>query len=589
MSDNHPPPQQQRSPQHPQHPSLPYIPERSGSLLTGSARPDRPHSASHSPLSRTSTPPQPNSLHPLVATALSRADTAVGLDNEGRYQPALQAYNETVLMFERIMEKADATQLRNKGIGGSGIGEERGPGLSEVDRKRIIAMRNAYIRRAETLNGFLGGAGRTCAPTTTFPSSPPPAAAAASSNPSTRAASYTHHRHSVLARTYEQVFDELTANTTLTAPRPSPQRHNNKAFTLLTALLDSMTTTTTTSSVPISDVVLIPPQLWVAPSHKLPSIETKIAACETVAAILRPISESTSAVTTPISATPSTHSNAQDPRILLRDLTTAVHNLEQLRSTLVKKHKFFASADSTPVNSPTTSASSLTFSNHNLPTGSSSHFTTTAATTSSAAADNRHNHHRVKHWSSKITKGMEKLTSRPSLQHLDQQHSAHATLVAPPQSASANSSAISLHLHHQPALSLDTLATHPQPTHHSTSATPSASIPAALNPPPPTPTTPTPAPHHHPTTTTSPTAYRDALVRVLATVTPLASLHQHLINNPSTTTAAPMSDSTRILLIDAAETLAQNVAAILYTGFLKRDLQSLAARFWKKMRRVALA
>ncbi|KAJ3161413.1 hypothetical protein HDU86_007195 [Geranomyces michiganensis] len=683
MADHHPPPhppplpidaRYRRAPG-----QTPIIPERSGSLLAGahaaaasataallhpspsvrSADSAFPTSASSSAFSSSTAAAydaDASEIQRMVRKALELASVAVSLDNDSDYPRSLQAYNDTILLFETICERDDDICMRNNHLGpyrksppqpplGPDTVPKASTGLAPGEKKRIIALRGSYMRRSEILSGVLNahyayrpipadlaamvaGTSRHFATQTTAPH-PSLTNSATSSR-----RSITPRRYSLAPRSYEQTYDELVHAACMAAehakhpPDVGQQSDARHTFKLFAALLESMATTAIAGGADLTHALRIPAQLWIAPTHKLQAVDAKIAVCDAVVAILRPFQPDQQLMV----ALQQHQQQQQQQRpsgggggggggsqaLFIAELTAAAATLESLRAAMVKKHRFFASGDTTSSasSSPVVSTASLPYQNNGSSISSSSIYSSNASSTTGAGAatmasssSTRESHHsgqRVKHWGSKLSKGMEKLTSRPSLQHLDQYHMS--------QSLSSVASASQTNV-----AAINTTNTGSgtsggggggggggeRSTAMSTSFDSLAS-PITTSAPPNTPLD-------------APTAYRDALARCLASASPLgkaredvldtiareqslsmmlsasSSLHADYSSSSSSTMTtsdaelhARATDSQRAVL-DALDAVARGLKALIVVGFLKRDVGVLAARFWKKMRRVAVS
>ncbi|KAJ3017592.1 hypothetical protein HKX48_003457 [Thoreauomyces humboldtii] len=453
---------------------------------------------------------------PFGHTSLMHVPFPVELDKQQHRSAAQDAYNDAILLFEEIIERSDEEYLQTQRLGrhsGKGAVPKDAPArvnrLTSADRDKLIKMRKIYVDRSETLAQETGKSGH------------PPVATAALSRRANSAATTASSRSP--PRTYEAMYDEMLSSIS-NAPQPVTDNSQidfggcSRTLAVLAALRKSMTRG---SGAAITPTLGIPLALWTVPLHKVHAADAKIAACDSVAAILKPIAAHLTVVTASqttqnsggLPTSSSATSLASPPRIirdfraLAGDLRTAQTQLDALRSTLVRKHKAFALDLATPSASPNVSSNSLPHTPTNTPT------TATAPST------------RVKHWGSKLSKSMEKLTSsRQSLQHLD---------VSTPLLLGDDGSG-----------------------YGSTDGSREQSGGSD-----------------------SPTAYRDALRRLFAAVEVLEHVHVAL----AATEGDPRSRPVR----EALEPLVLQLGSFLVTGFLRRDVLNLGVRFWKKMRKVA--
>ncbi|KAI8593474.1 hypothetical protein BDZ88DRAFT_448441 [Geranomyces variabilis] len=601
----------------------PVIPERSGSLLPGAQATVAaaasatahllPPFSSTARIERTNSPTSATAfsssvvagcdsdvseIQRMVRKALELASVAVSLDTDSDYPRSLQAYNDTILLFETICERDDDICMRNNHLGpyrkcppvpplGPDTVPKASVGLAPGEKKRIMALRGSYMRRSEILSGVLNAH---------YAYKPIPADLAAmvagtprhvlnqaphpliSSSTSSRR-SITPRTYSLAPRSYEQTYDELVNTASLSTepakhPPDMPQPSDaGRTFKLFAALLESMTTTAVAGGADLTPALRIPAQLWVAPTHKLQAVDAKIAVCDAVVAILRPFQTEQQLMVA--LQRPGGGSQA----LFVAELTAAAATLESLRAAMVKKHRFFASGDSTPMASPVVSTASLPYQN-----SSSSSSLLSAATASTRDSHGIHGHsgQRVKHWGSKLSKGMEKLTSRPSLQHLDQFHMS--------QSSSSIASASQNQASNNAATNSDSRGgaggsggggSAPLGT-----SLDSLSSPITTSAPPNTPLD-------------APTAYRDALARCLASASPLGKARedvldtvarqQHILGTETDAELAARATDQQRAVLDALDSVARGLKALIIVGFLRRDVGVLAARFWKKMRRVAVS
>ncbi|KAJ3179878.1 hypothetical protein HDU87_002446 [Geranomyces variabilis] len=606
----------------------PVIPERSGSLLPGAqaaaasmtahllpaftstARPDHTSSpispSAFSSSAAAGYGSDASEIQRMVRKALELASVAVSLDTDSDYPRSLQAYNDTILLFETICERDDDICMRNNHLGPyrkcppvPPLGPDTVPkasiGLAPGEKKRIMALRGSYMRRSEILSGVLNAhyaykpipadlAAMVAGTPRHLLSQAPPYPLANSSTSSRR--SITPRRYSLAPRSYEQTYDELVHNALSTEPAKHPpdmtqQSDAGRTFKMFAALLESMTTTAVAGGADLTHALRIPAQLWVAPTHKLQAVDAKIAVCDAVVAILRPF-QTEQQLMVALQRSGAGGSQA----LFVAELTAAAATLESLRAAMVKKHKFFASGDNTPV------SSSPVVSTASLPYQSSSSSSLLSAATAASTRDVSHGIHghsgqRVKNWGSKLSKGMEKLTSRPSLQHLDQFHmsqssSSIATTASQNQAGNNSAGMISDSRSNSGGGSGGGGGLAPMGT-----SLDSLSSPITNSAPPNTPLD-------------APTAYRDALARCLASASPLGKAREDLLDtvareqrvlgNSETDAelAARATDQQRAVL-DALDAVARGLKALIIVGFLRRDVGVLAARFWKKMRRAAVS
>ncbi|KAJ3233068.1 hypothetical protein HDU81_002528 [Chytriomyces hyalinus] len=82
-----------------------------------------------------------------VTTALSHARQAVSLDNSGQTLQALRAYGRSVRGLDTVLFESDSAIMDDE------AGADAEDRLSEAERKKLIGLRSAYVKRVEALAG----------------------------------------------------------------------------------------------------------------------------------------------------------------------------------------------------------------------------------------------------------------------------------------------------------------------------------------------------------------------------------------------------------------------------------------------------
>ncbi|KAI9011249.1 hypothetical protein BC832DRAFT_333800 [Gaertneriomyces semiglobifer] len=251
----------------------------------------------------------------LVTQALQRADLAVKLDHDSRYTEALQAYSDTIFLFESALEKADEATW-NSEVENRNVGLQRrqsmlpdGWYLSLEDRRRLVELRNGYVKRVDVL----------------LPLQPPLGKLLYNSRPSSilppTAASFRRSSSIKPTAPSQSLFESiLTPEPFLSEPPdPPPPNPLQRPFYYMRLLAQSISTGGF-----ITPSLYIPRQLWLQPASKFVALEAKQSAVDQLLnVILR-----AKAV------------DATDTRILLRELDAIVAALDNVRETLGKKLRF---------------------------------------------------------------------------------------------------------------------------------------------------------------------------------------------------------------------------------------------------------
>jgi hypothetical protein len=79
--------------------------------------------------------------------ALKKAQAAVSFDSEDAYSEALDAYRESITAMENILAKSDEEWLND-----NMETQVLSSGMSDIDRRRIIELRNTYVERVDTVS-----------------------------------------------------------------------------------------------------------------------------------------------------------------------------------------------------------------------------------------------------------------------------------------------------------------------------------------------------------------------------------------------------------------------------------------------------
>ncbi|TPX71134.1 hypothetical protein SpCBS45565_g01226 [Spizellomyces sp. 'palustris'] len=319
-----------------------------------------------------------SSLQPLLAQALARAELAVKLDGESKYVEALQAYCDTILIFEMVLEKADEAFL---GIHADSEGRrENTPVLLKDDRKRLIELRNTYVQRVGVLLSTLPSE------YTAWYNSRATARPPTSRAPST--ADIRSARGSVTPfmplNPYEAVM--MADPSIAEPPEPPPSNPELRVFWLMRLLARSMTTGGF-----LTNGLYVPREVWIQSGAKFTAMETKLAACNEVIKEIDILDEREITKTDEMA----------------RKLMSVLKSLEHAKKTLSKKLRFIDLDSRSGPSSPL-----VTESNVSLASTSSSS-TSSLLSPSLIPLDQKQS--RFTSWGSKLSKSMEKLTKeRPA-------------------------------------------------------------------------------------------------------------------------------------------------------------------------------
>ncbi|KAI9093793.1 hypothetical protein DFS34DRAFT_596028 [Phlyctochytrium arcticum] len=329
------------------------------------------------------------SLQPLLAQALARAELAVRLDAESKYVEALQAYCDTILIFEIALEKADeaqlSVQLRSRiGRASQSSLAHQSNVLLKEDRKRLIELRNTYVQRVGVLLSTLPAEYTAWynSRATTRSAAPLDRSRSASISYS-RNKRLSHSSHTPSTPIEPPVDDPTMAETA----EPPPSNPDLRVFWLMRLLSKSMT-----SGGYVTNGLFVPRQVWSQPGARFVAFESKMAACNDVMREL--------------DALELVSGNETDK--LGRQLEQVLRVMDQAKKNLAKKLRFIQDrfSDSKWKGSSTLFPDST---NTSLSTASSNTSLTQTFNTDPARMSNP-TPSRFASWGNKISKSVEKLT-----------------------------------------------------------------------------------------------------------------------------------------------------------------------------------
>ncbi|KAJ3415264.1 hypothetical protein HDV05_005274 [Chytridiales sp. JEL 0842] len=202
--------------------------------------------------------------------ALKKAESATTFDSNNSYSEALDAYREAITSMENVLAKTDEEWLNDNFESEGGVKV-----LGELDRRRIIELRNTYVQRVDALlanlptdigavyNGKGFGSLSSLADQQDFYALSEPGA----------------ENDISLQASYDEFFEAVSMDDpALLGPiEDPPSDPNRNSFWLMRLLARTMR-----SGGMLTPRLHVPRHLWYQSGAKFVAIEAKFAACENI-------------------------------------------------------------------------------------------------------------------------------------------------------------------------------------------------------------------------------------------------------------------------------------------------------------------